>query len=981
MPTAARTCPACATPLPEEAHFCLHCGVATPTEPGVPPRTAATGIVEVSKVMKALASHYKVERVLGEGGMATVYLAEDLKHHRKVAIKVMRPELAATLGAERFLREVEIAARLSHPNILPMHDSGQADGFLYYVMPYVKGESLRDRMKREGQLPVEDSLRLAREIAEALAYAHEQGIVHRDMKPANVLLSAGHALVADFGIARALGNDAITQTGLAVGTPQYMSPEQAMGGTNLDGRTDVYSVGAVLYEMLAGEPPFTGPNSQAIMTRSLTEPPRSLTSVRAALHPAVDTLVQRAMAKTPADRYAGAEEFAADLERVLHQVRRGTDSGSTDDAPSSGMVWGIFGVSSAIVLAMLVGLVRRLGLPSWTLILAAALIAVGVAFLVAVKRADASRRRGAKPTGLSRYLTYRNAALGGVLALALWAMVATLLVFRSPAGASSEIGAVARLAVLPFENRGDPDDAYLADGIADEIRGKLASLGGFQVTARGSSDQYRQTTKTPQQIGQELNVDYLLTATVRWAKTASGSSRIQVVPEVINVKTGGVAWQQTFDADLTDVFQVQSQIASRVADAMGVALGMREEQKLEERPTTNLAAYDMYLKGQAVIGTDPASLRVRIRFYEQAVALDSTFDEAWSGLSSSLSSLYSNSVPDPAIGARALAAAERAMAINPNSAVAHTAISAYHMIVGGNLVRASEHIEQALKLEPNNPVILARASAVERAVGQWEQALANIQRARRLDPRSVTVNVRLQNALVWLRRYPEALEASEAALALAPGDLSISQDKAMVFVAQGNLEGAREVIRQVSPAVAPEELAAFFGNYWDMYWVLPDSLQRLLVTLKPSHFDDDPSAWANVLMQTWWFLGDRTRARAYADTALTAQEAVLADSPDNAQRLAFKALAFAYAGKKPEAIATGEQVVRNHPIEKDHINGPYFVLLMARIYHLTGENEKALDLLERLLQIPFYISPGWLRIDPEFAGLKGNPRFDRLVAQ
>ena len=269
----------------EAAHFCMHCGTATPTEPGVPRRTASTGVVEVSRVTKALADRYTIERILGEGGMATVYLARDVKHNRKVAVKVMRPELAATLGADRFLREVEIAGQLSHPHILPMYDSGAADGFLFYAMPYVEGESLAARMKREGQLPVEDAVKLAREVAEALGYAHERGIVHRDIKPANILLSGGHALVADFGIARAVGagGDAITATGLAVGTPQYMSPEQASGARDVDGRCDIYATAAMLYEMLAGEPPFTGPTAQVIIARSLTEDPRPLTGARQGL--------------------------------------------------------------------------------------------------------------------------------------------------------------------------------------------------------------------------------------------------------------------------------------------------------------------------------------------------------------------------------------------------------------------------------------------------------------------------------------------------------------------------------------------------------------------------------------------------------------------------------------------------------------------------------------------------------------------------
>ncbi len=233
----------------------------------------------LEQLKAALTGRYNVERELGAGGMAIVYLAEDVKHHRQVAVKVLRPELAAAIGAERFLREIEISARLQHPHILAVYDSGEAGGFLYYVMPYVEGESLRDRLDRDQQLPLDDALRLAQEVADALSYAHNHDVVHRDIKPENILLSSGHALVADFGIARAItaaGGDRLTQTGLSIGTPAYMSPEQAAGEATVDGRSDIYSLGCVLYEMLAGEPPHTGPNAQAIIAKRLTEPVRSL---------------------------------------------------------------------------------------------------------------------------------------------------------------------------------------------------------------------------------------------------------------------------------------------------------------------------------------------------------------------------------------------------------------------------------------------------------------------------------------------------------------------------------------------------------------------------------------------------------------------------------------------------------------------------------------------------------------------------------
>jgi eukaryotic-like serine/threonine-protein kinase len=266
----------------------------------------------------ALSGRYRLERELGRGGMATVYAAEDVRHRRPVAIKVLHPELGAMLGGERFLREIEVTARLRHPHILPLHDSGEADGLLYYVMPYVRGESLRERLRRERQLPVDEAVRIAREVAGALDSAHRQGVIHRDVKPENILLDEdGHAAVADFGVARAVqraaGGDRLTATGMAVGTPHYMSPEQASGDGEIGPRSDVWALGCVLYEMLAGEPPFTGASAQSIAAKVMTETPRPLAQARRAVPPHVAAAVERALEKVPADRFATAGQFGAAL--------------------------------------------------------------------------------------------------------------------------------------------------------------------------------------------------------------------------------------------------------------------------------------------------------------------------------------------------------------------------------------------------------------------------------------------------------------------------------------------------------------------------------------------------------------------------------------------------------------------------------------------------------------------------------------------
>lgn len=308
-------------------------------------------------LVTALQDRYCLERELGRGGMATVYLGRDLRHNRSVAVKVLSPELSSLLGRERFLREIEIAGRLQHPNILPLFDSGSACDFLYYAMPYVEGESLRDLLEREKQLSLDDALAITREVADALSYAHDHGVVHRDVKPGNILLSGGHALVADFGIARAItasDGGALTTRGIAVGTPAYMSPEQATGQDHVDGRSDLYSLGCVVYEMLAGEPPFTGRTAQAIAARHLQEPPPSLRVVRPSVTPAVQEVLETALAKVPAERYPTVRRFVV----ALDAARTGRGPGAR--RPRRAMV-SVAAVSMAAAALLAGGLLWRFG--------------------------------------------------------------------------------------------------------------------------------------------------------------------------------------------------------------------------------------------------------------------------------------------------------------------------------------------------------------------------------------------------------------------------------------------------------------------------------------------------------------------------------------------------------------------------------------------------------------------------------------------
>jgi len=279
-------------------------------------RKQQSAVLLRARITAALSGRYLVEDEIGAGGMATVYLAQDLEQDRPVAIKVLKPDLAVELGAERFLLEIKTTANLHHPNILSLYASGEADGLLYYVMPYVQGESLRDRLTRDQQLPLDDALHITREVASALGYAHAQGVIHRDIKPANILLHDGHAIVADFGITRAIsyaGPNRITQSGVTVGTPTYMSPEQASGEIEIDGRSDIYALGIVLFEMLAGQPPFAGANAATLVRQHITVEPVPITNLRRSLPATVVAAVHRALAKAPSDRFGTGEEFAAAL--------------------------------------------------------------------------------------------------------------------------------------------------------------------------------------------------------------------------------------------------------------------------------------------------------------------------------------------------------------------------------------------------------------------------------------------------------------------------------------------------------------------------------------------------------------------------------------------------------------------------------------------------------------------------------------------
>ena len=457
---------------------------------------------------------------------------------------------------------------------------------------------------------------------------------------------------------------------------------------------------------------------------------------------------------------------------------------------------------------------------------------------------------------------------------------------RRPHGSAGAPGGAKRIAVLPFENLGSPEDDYFADGISDEIRGKLTALPGVEVIARASCTPYKKTTKTPRQIAEELNANYLLTATLRW-EASGGAKRVHVSPELVDMTrpdNPASKWQQRFDAALTDVFQVQSDIASQTAQALGVALGTGAEKQLAERPTKNLPAYEAFLKGVEVGGakTDAATLRKEAGFYEQAVALDPGFAQAWAGIAVSNSLLYINSTPSPEIAERARVAAEKAVALAPNEGESYRALGFYKRIVLADLPGALEEFKKGRRIAPGNVNLMRNEASVEMPLGNWNRALELMQQVRRVDPRSASADRLLRSIFLYLRRYPEARAASDAALALSPDDLNAIGLHVLSWLGEGNLDAARADVAAFSKTVEPTELLAHLASGDEVSLGLTDEQQQLLLRLTPAAFDDNRGAWALRLAQVLWLKGDSASSRKYAEEARNAFESQLRNAPDNA---------------------------------------------------------------------------------------------------
>ncbi|MFL5520173.1 MAG: protein kinase domain-containing protein, partial [Gemmatimonadales bacterium] len=596
------------------------------------------------------------------------------------------------------LAEIRITARLDHPRILTLIDSGAAEGFLYYVLPVVRGESLRAKLDRERQLGVDEAIAIATQVASALDYAHRQGVVHRDIKPENILLHEGEAMVADFGIAVRPADDRnarLTSVGMAVGTPAYMSPEQAVGETHLDARSDVYSLACVLYELLAGEPPFTGPTAQAIIAKRFSGDVPSVRRVRPTVPAAVELAIRRALSPAPADRFASCGEFADAL----------------------------------------------------------------VAPVAATERE-------------------------------------------------------ASVAVLPFQSMStDASGSMFADGITEDVIAQLSKIRALKVISRTSAMQFRDNTLDRRQVATRLGVTTLLEGSVRQA-----GERVRIVAQLIDADTERQLWAETYDRQLTDIFQIQSDVALQIAGALKAELSRDEQRRVQAQPTRDVRAYQLVLRARQWFTqyTEAAVLQA-IACYEEALALDPHYAQAWAGLARTyceVMTVQMVSFADVAI-TKAREAATRALTLDPGLAEAHEVIGLVRMIYDYDWEGAEGSFKLALQLNPNDADAQCHYGWLCWSLERHDEAIELLRRARELDPLAHRSD--LASALLRAGRYPEAAEVARAAIDFDPEFPRGHSGYGWALLLQGDVEGG---IVELERAVAvSEDDPAFLGQLGQAYGI------------------------------------------------------------------------------------------------------------------------------------------------------------------
>jgi TolB-like protein/tRNA A-37 threonylcarbamoyl transferase component Bud32/Flp pilus assembly protein TadD len=699
-------------------------------------------------LQQALGASYLIERELGGGGMSRVFLAEEIRFGRKVVVKVLAPELAEGLSAERFGREIALAATLQEPHIVTVLDAGATgDGLPWYTMPFVRGESLRARLER-GPVPLGEAVGILRDIARALAYAHGQGVVHRDIKPENVLLHEGTAVVTDFGIAKALSaskthapGGAITQLGTSLGTPAYMAPEQAVGD-EVDHRADIYAWGVSAYEILAGAHPFADAiTAQQLIAAHISAAPRPLATARPDVPPALAALVMQALAKDPLARPVSAPALVQALDdRQLLEL----------PANAPGRSAGTGRVTRRAAIALVAAVVLLGGGAAW--------------------------------------MARRNMAIA------------------SPDAVSASMAGISTVAVLPFVNTGgDPKDEYFSDGMTDELAHTLATLPGLRVAGRTSSYAYKGKNAPAPEIGRTLDVAGLVEGTVRRA-----GDRLRVTAQLTSVVDGKVRWSDSYERPAGDVFALQDELTKAIVAAVAPALRGDRAGDIAgaSRGTANTEAYDLYLRGRYFWAMRGADNLVRAAgYFRRAAEKDPAFARAHAGLAMTYGVLpFYMSDPADTFAVRGVASATRALALDSTLADAHLAL-ANALSTNNRPVEALPHEHTAIALEPQNATAHQWHGDNLLILGRVDEAVTELQRAVALDPLSAVMQNDLAQALLGARRFGDAIASARRARELFESTVRPTGALAYLFAGHADSAEAWLAVRTEADTRSPGMLA------------------------------------------------------------------------------------------------------------------------------------------------------------------------------
>lgn len=881
-------------------------------------------------------SHYKILEKLGEGGMGVVYRAEDLKLKRIVALKFLPQHLTRTEAEQtRLQQEAQAAATLNHPNICTIHAISEHEGQQFIDMELVDGKTLREKLSA-GHLSVPDAIAYAIQIGEALYEAHAKGIVHRDVKAENIMVNTKNQIkVMDFGLAKLKGSLKLTKTSSTVGTLAYMAPEQIQGG-EVDARSDIFAFGVLLFEMLTGKLPFRGDHESAMMYSIVNEEPEPVQKYLPDASPELMHILNKALDKDPDSRYQSAADMVVDLRRVRKESGR----------------------------------VSRAAIP------------VGSA-------ADLSQQPppvATMPT--ARRWRFTRPRIITTFVLLLLVVAAAIMWLRRPSTTSADRGERKSLAVLPFENQGDPEKEYFSDGLTDEITSRLSRLSGLAVIARSSAKQYKKSAKSLAQIGEELGVQYVLMGTVRWSGSSPGDLRVRVNPELIRVNGTFQIWSEPVEVRFSDAFGIQSDIASEVARALDVNLLQPEKQALVEKSTQNAAAYDYYLRGLAYDdkGVSRGDIELAMRMYEQAISADPGFAAAYAKLSRDHSSMYWFFYDrSEARLVKAKEAGDKALALSPNLSDAYAAKGWYYYHGLLDYDRALEQFDLALKYQPNNPDVYFGIASVQRRQGKMREAIESYQKSVEADPRSSENSRQLGETYTLARDYQNAEIFCDRAIKLSPDNEYAHIDKlANILQWTGDLQRARgaidEAIEQHVSDQSPEllkmrlRIEILSGSYERASQMLDEtpSFQGI-----DDQFQVIPRSLIYAHLES--FLGDRGKATSYYNDARVLLERKTQSQPGDERYHSALGIAYAGLGRKEEAVREAQRGVDLLPVEKEAWRGAYRLTALAQVYVMVGELEKAIEVLERLVTIPSNVSGQILKLDPVWKPLHGNKRFQAMI--